>query len=135
MIFQEAPGITFIKIIKYYSTYHHRSNIQPKKIILPNQVALKIIKSPYYLEICLTIKMSCILQANAELRSILIIIAMEAEAKPFVEKLGLKRVDTVFPAHVPSVLFQGTIKSCTISVVTNGKCPKHGVDNVSISYL
>lgn len=58
---------------------------------------------------------------------------MEAEAKPFVEHLGLQKDDEFFDSHLPFLAFVGTYKETTkITVITNGKDIVYntGVDNV-----
>ena len=57
---------------------------------------------------------------------------MEAEAKPFIEHLGLKRDESFFPAHTPFHAYTGTHGHCKVTVVTNGKDKVYntGVDNV-----
>ena len=64
--------------------------------------------------------------------SILIVVAMEAEAKPFVEKLGFEAVDDFFPSHLPFVAFRGEHKNTKVTVITLGKDTVYGtgVDNV-----
>ena len=56
---------------------------------------------------------------------------MEAEAKPFVEHLGLKEAADFFSSHVPFQAFCGTHGEATVTVVTNGKDSVYatGVDN------
>ena len=57
---------------------------------------------------------------------------MEAEAKPFVEHLGLKDATSdVFPSTVPFQAFTGSHGDATVTVVTNGKDGVYatGVDN------
>jgi len=69
---------------------------------------------------------------NAPIKNVVIAIAMEAEASPFVEHLGLETDDTFFPKQVPFKAFRGTHEGCEVTVVTNGKDHVHGtgVDNV-----
>ena len=57
---------------------------------------------------------------------------MEAEAKPFVEHLGLEKDDQLFESHLPFVAFTGLHKEAKVTVITNGKDSvyKTGVDNV-----
>lgn len=59
-------------------------------------------------------------------------IAMEAEAKPFVEHLGLTMDESFFPPHTPFIAYRGTHGQCKVTVVTNGKDSVYntGVDNV-----
>ena len=56
---------------------------------------------------------------------------MEAEAKPFVEYLGLKETTDYFPEQVPFCAFVGEYEGCKVTVATNGKDSvyKTGVDN------
>ena len=58
---------------------------------------------------------------------------MEAEAKPFVEHLGLEKDDEFFESHLPFVAFTGMHKDVMkVTVITNGKDQVYntGVDNV-----
>lgn len=59
-------------------------------------------------------------------------IAMEAEAAPFIEHLDLTHVHDFFPPQAPFLAYQGVHKECHITVVTNGKDHVHetNVDNV-----
>jgi len=63
---------------------------------------------------------------------VLIAIAMEAEASPFVTHLGLQADPTFFPPQTPFNAFRGKYNSCELTVVTNGKDTIHNtnVDNV-----
>lgn len=65
------------------------------------------------------------------IKNVLVVIAMEAEAAPFVEYLSLKEDESFFPPQVPFKAFSGTYNECTVNVVTNGKDEVHGtgVDN------
>ncbi len=65
-------------------------------------------------------------------QSVLVVIAMEAEAMPFIERLDLKRNPEFFPSVTPFHAFEGTFEHCKVTVVTNGKDGVHetGVDNV-----
>jgi 5'-methylthioadenosine nucleosidase len=64
----------------------------------------------------------------------MIAIAMEAEAKPFVEHLGLKVVDGFFPKNTPFIAYSGSHgDNSQVTVITNGvdSIYNTGVDNVS----
>ncbi|GMH36629.1 hypothetical protein BSKO_04502 [Bryopsis sp. KO-2023] len=65
------------------------------------------------------------------IKNILIVIAMEAEAAPIIEALGLKKDD---PSRIngpaPCEAFSGTFAGVSVTIVHNGKDPSHGVDNV-----
>lgn len=64
--------------------------------------------------------------------SVLVLVAMEAEAQPMIDHLGLKRNEALFPSHLPFHAFQGHYNAKhPITVVTNGKDAVYGtgVDN------
>ena len=64
--------------------------------------------------------------------NVVIAIAMEAEASPFVNHMELKPAEGFFPTETPFQAFKGKHKSCDLTVITNGKdgvCGT-GVDNV-----
>jgi 5'-methylthioadenosine nucleosidase len=62
---------------------------------------------------------------------VIIVIAMEAEAMPFVTSLGLQKQDDFFPPQTPFHAFSGQHHDCQVTVVTNGKDQIYetGVDN------
>ena len=64
--------------------------------------------------------------------SVLIVIAMEDEAKPFIEHLGVEKQDSFFSSNLPFQAFSGKYEGCSVTVVTNGKDAVYGtgVDNV-----
>ncbi|KAG7371144.1 phosphorylase superfamily protein [Nitzschia inconspicua] len=66
------------------------------------------------------------------IQHVLVPIVMEAEAKPFVEHLGLESVEGFFPPHTPFLAYQGEHHSCKVTVVTMGKDTVYGtgMDNV-----
>ncbi|KAL6769098.1 hypothetical protein ACKKBG_A17475 [Auxenochlorella protothecoides x Auxenochlorella symbiontica] len=68
---------------------------------------------------------------DKQIKRILVLIAMEAEAAPLIQALGLVQ-DTprVIPEPAPCVSFSGSHAGAHVHVVVNGKCGKHGVDNV-----
>jgi 5'-methylthioadenosine nucleosidase len=65
--------------------------------------------------------------------SVIVAIAMEAEASPFVEHLKLEKMEGFFPTQVPFIAFTGLFNGSEsrVTVVTNGKdhIYKTGVDN------
>jgi 5'-methylthioadenosine nucleosidase len=69
------------------------------------------------------------LTESTVINHILVIIAMEAEAKPFLQALNLEKI-SLKTANVPSVAYQGVYNNCKVTVVTNGVCREHKVDNV-----
>jgi 5'-methylthioadenosine nucleosidase len=64
--------------------------------------------------------------------SVIVAIAMEAEAKPFIDHLGLTQDDSFFPDHTPFVAYTGMHNQCKVTVIFNGKDTVYetGVDNV-----
>jgi len=71
--------------------------------------------------------------AEAEARriqSVLVLIAMAAEAAPFVERLGLAPAPSLLPGPLPCAVFAGQHSGLTVTVVTCGACPLFGVDSV-----
>eukprot|EP00548_Thalassiothrix_antarctica_P003561 CAMPEP_0194144740 /NCGR_PEP_ID=MMETSP0152-20130528/13752_1 /TAXON_ID=1049557 /ORGANISM="Thalassiothrix antarctica, Strain L6-D1" /LENGTH=256 /DNA_ID=CAMNT_0038844713 /DNA_START=55 /DNA_END=825 /DNA_ORIENTATION=- len=74
-------------------------------------------------------------EESKTIKNILIVVAMEAEAAPFVKHYGLKPIDNFFDSKAaPFAVFQGehSESSSQITVVTNGKDSVYGtnVDNV-----
>lgn len=69
---------------------------------------------------------------SGKIRNIVIAVAMEAEASPFVTHLSLEKDDSFFPEKSPFKAFVGIHESCQLTVVTNGKDTVYGtgVDNV-----
>lgn len=65
----------------------------------------------------------------SEIKNILILIAMEAEAAPLIKHLSLALATNPDP-NVPALFYTGVYKNTNITVATNGKCNKFGVDNV-----
>ena len=70
--------------------------------------------------------------AFSMISNVVIAIAMEAEASPFVNHLNLQPDTTFFPPQTPFHAFTGKHGNCNLTVVTNGKDTVHdtGVDNV-----
>lgn len=65
-------------------------------------------------------------------KHVVVLIAMEAEANPLLTKLGLAEVDASYP-NLPCKMYSGVHNGLLVTVVTNGKCLKYGVDNVGTS--
>jgi len=72
------------------------------------------------------------LAMSGRIDNVVIAIAMEAEADPFVKHLSLEIDETFFPTTTPFLAFRGRYKNCDVTVVTNGKDNVYGtgVDNV-----
>mmetsp|Transcript_20693 Transcript_20693/g.29854 ORF Transcript_20693/g.29854 Transcript_20693/m.29854 type:complete len:258 (+) Transcript_20693:91-864(+) len=70
--------------------------------------------------------------ADKPIENVLIVVAMEDEASPFVEHMKLEKKEGVFPAQTPFVAYQGDVHGCKVTVATNGKDSVYGtgVDNV-----
>lgn len=67
------------------------------------------------------------------IKHVVVMVAMEAEAMPFIEHLGLDQSKDFFPEHVPFLAYSGVYNSDhKVTVVTNGKDHIYGtgVDNV-----
>lgn len=64
--------------------------------------------------------------------NVVIAIAMEAEASPFVNHLNLQPDAAFFPSETPFRAFRGKHNDCDLTVITNGKDAAYGtgVDNV-----
>jgi len=80
----------------------------------------------------LQVKIVKSLSMGEPIRNVVIAIAMEAEADPFVKHLSLESDDDFFPKTTPFQAFRGQYKNCDVTVVTNGKDDVYGtgVDNV-----
>jgi 5'-methylthioadenosine nucleosidase len=57
---------------------------------------------------------------------VVVVIAMEAEASPFIEHLNLEASEDFFPPQTPFKAFSGPHNGCHVTVVTNGKDHAHG---------
>eukprot|EP00193_Tetraselmis_chui_P013498 CAMPEP_0177789684 /NCGR_PEP_ID=MMETSP0491_2-20121128/22908_1 /TAXON_ID=63592 /ORGANISM="Tetraselmis chuii, Strain PLY429" /LENGTH=250 /DNA_ID=CAMNT_0019311619 /DNA_START=1 /DNA_END=753 /DNA_ORIENTATION=- len=69
--------------------------------------------------------------SDAEVKTVLLVIAMGAEAAPIVERLGLKKDE---PSRIAPpatcTTFSGTSGGLNIHIVCNGLCKEYGIDNV-----
>ena len=64
-------------------------------------------------------------------KTIAVIVAMEAEAAPLIEHLGLKKQEkSPFTGPLPAVVFSGAVGDATVHVCTNGPARGFGVDSV-----
>lgn len=66
---------------------------------------------------------------DKEISRVLVLIAMEAEARPLLDSLQLQKVDVKIP-FAPFVVYNGDYNGKSLTVVTNGKCGRFNVDNV-----
>lgn len=65
------------------------------------------------------------------IQSVVVMVAMEGEAMPLIEQLGLERQANYFGHAAPFHCFSGTYKGgLKVAVVTNGKDRTYGCDNV-----
>jgi 5'-methylthioadenosine nucleosidase len=66
------------------------------------------------------------------MKTIVIVMAMAAEAKPFIEHLKLERNEGSLPKNLASELYSGETEEGRVKVhlVLNGKCPLYDVDIV-----
>jgi hypothetical protein len=64
------------------------------------------------------------------IKHVLVLVAMEAEASILIEHMShLSPLASTFP-HFPHKIVSGPHNGYTLSIVTNGKDAKFGVDNV-----
>eukprot|EP00566_Odontella_aurita_P023010 CAMPEP_0113557654 /NCGR_PEP_ID=MMETSP0015_2-20120614/17910_1 /TAXON_ID=2838 /ORGANISM="Odontella" /LENGTH=127 /DNA_ID=CAMNT_0000459101 /DNA_START=35 /DNA_END=415 /DNA_ORIENTATION=+ /assembly_acc=CAM_ASM_000160 len=72
--------------------------------------------------------------AAGKIKNVAIVIAMEAEASPFIKHLNLDPhpLQSFFPPEAPFVAYSGKHGECSLTVVTSGKDKVYGtgVDNV-----
>ncbi|GBF91473.1 hypothetical protein Rsub_04213 [Raphidocelis subcapitata] len=67
----------------------------------------------------------------APIKNVVLVFAMEAEAKPLIEHLGLKQDEPrAIPAPAPCVTYSGAFNGETVRVVWTGRDAEHGVDLV-----
>jgi nucleoside phosphorylase len=64
-------------------------------------------------------------------KSILIMIAMRAEAREFIQALGLKQEEHAFDEKLPMRAYSGTVDSLSVVVVLNGVDKRFDVDDVA----
>ena len=68
------------------------------------------------------------------MRSILVVMAMEAEAAPFLDRIGARPVEMPLGPSLPSSLplraFESEVDGNRVCVVVNGTHPRHGVDHI-----
>jgi hypothetical protein len=60
------------------------------------------------------------------MHSVMINIAMEAEAAPFIEHLGLTLDEMFFPSEAPFLAYTGNHRHAKVTVITNGKDSVYG---------
>ena len=63
-------------------------------------------------------------------QTIVIVMAMEAEAKPFIEHMKLELNEGVFPKNLACECYSGEHLGATVHLVLNGKCQLYKVDIV-----
>lgn len=67
------------------------------------------------------------------MQSILVVMAMEAEAAPFLTRIDASPVAlpaSSLPSSPPVRVFEAEIGECAVRVVVNGRHPRHGVDHI-----
>lgn len=69
------------------------------------------------------------LRKARKVRRLLVLIAMEAEARPLIDELKLVKRPSFDPI-IPLQCYSGKHRGMDLYVVTNGKCDRFGVDNV-----
>eukprot|EP01023_Acetabularia_acetabulum_P060301 TRINITY_DN7247_c0_g1_i2.p1 TRINITY_DN7247_c0_g1~~TRINITY_DN7247_c0_g1_i2.p1 ORF type:complete len:247 (+),score=51.12 TRINITY_DN7247_c0_g1_i2:277-1017(+) len=68
--------------------------------------------------------------SDSQIKSVLLVIAMEQEAQPQVDILGLQQQQEKWLEPTPIKYFMGQYKGIKVHLMTNGKSQQHGVDNV-----
>lgn len=66
---------------------------------------------------------------EAEIKNIVILIAMEAEGKPYIDAMHLEKVESKIP-QFPTTYYEGEFHGGKVTVVLNGKDKRYEVDNV-----
>mmetsp|Transcript_30616 Transcript_30616/g.33452 ORF Transcript_30616/g.33452 Transcript_30616/m.33452 type:complete len:249 (+) Transcript_30616:42-788(+) len=66
---------------------------------------------------------------EAEIKNIVILIAMEAEGKPYIDAMHLEKVESKVP-QFPTTYYEGEFHGGKVTVVLNGKDKRYEVDNV-----
>ena len=64
------------------------------------------------------------------IKVILVLIAMEKEARPFIDALNL--IEEVNTSFRPCKIFKGSVKDASIIVATNGIDVRHVIESVGI---
>ncbi|MBI9092634.1 MAG: hypothetical protein JEZ12_25740 [Desulfobacterium sp.] len=65
------------------------------------------------------------------MKSVLIMIAMRAEAREFIQALGLKQEENAFDEKLPMMAYSGKVEDLSVVVVLNGIDKRFDVDNVA----
>ncbi len=60
---------------------------------------------------------------------VVILIAMEAEGRPYINKLGFQQIENKHK-KCPTVMYQGQFHGGLVTVVLNGKDARYKIDNV-----
>jgi 5'-methylthioadenosine nucleosidase len=66
---------------------------------------------------------------NMGIKRVLLIMAMQEEAKPTLNSLGLKRSGLLNP-HLDLVFYTGNYRGTSVNLVLNGTCKNHSVDHI-----
>lgn len=67
-------------------------------------------------------------KGSGDMESIVVVMAMEAEAAPLVERIGAVSVPSDSP--LPVMVAVAEVGGCRVAVVVNGRHPRHGVDHI-----
>lgn len=66
-----------------------------------------------------------------QIRKLIIVMAMVAEARPFIESAGLTKLDAPFGNCLPMQAYAGQLDGLAVRLVFNGTDPRFNVDNVA----
>lgn len=70
-----------------------------------------------------------------EVRKILLLVAMNKEAQPIIQKMQMKEIDSGLDEHLPAQAYETVTEKGKIVLVVSGKCPAHGVDRIGTQGL
>jgi 5'-methylthioadenosine nucleosidase len=65
-----------------------------------------------------------------QVHKIMIIVAMNKEAKPIIEKLNMELIPKSLDSHLPAEGYETVTDKGRITLVVSGKCSSHGVDRI-----
>jgi nucleoside phosphorylase len=65
-----------------------------------------------------------------QVRKVMLLVAMNKEAKPIIEKLEMKLLPDSLDKHLPAEAYEKVTEKGRIILVVSGKCSSHGVDRI-----
>lgn len=64
------------------------------------------------------------------IKKILLIVAMNKEAKPMIEKMNMQKIEKAFDPDLPAEAYEAITPKGKVILVVSGKCQHHGVDRI-----